>query len=143
MRYLLGVAAAVALIVGAGSAGAAVVKPAGLAAAAVDLGSLELVARKGRAHGAAFCVACPIPMPVMNKTCVGSMQSCMAANPLCYVTSGACAAGPVAAPAKAKKARKAKKAGKKKMEKKEPAAKKEPAKKEPAKKEPAKKDKKK
>jgi hypothetical protein len=106
------VAAAVALMAFAGSAGAAVVKPAGLAAAAVDLGSLELVAKKGRGHGASFCVACPIPVPLMHKTCSGSMQSCIAANPLCYVTAGACAATPAAAPAKAKKARKAKKAGK-------------------------------
>ena len=112
MRYLLGVAAAVALIVGAGSAGAAVMKPAGLAQAAVDLGSLELV-KRGRGHGATFCVACPIPMPLMNKNCSGSAQSCMAANPLCYVTAGACAAKPAAAaPAKAKKGKKAKAKGK-------------------------------
>jgi len=109
MRYVLGVAAAVALMVGAGSAGAAVVKPAGLAAAAVDLGSLELVAKRRHGHGASFCVACPIPMPLMNKTCGGTMQSCMAANPLCYVTSGACMANPAATPAKAKKAKRAKK----------------------------------
>ena len=122
MRYLLGAAAAVALLVAAGSAGATVVKPAGLTQAAVDLGSLELVARRGRARGASFCVACPIPMPLMNKACWGSQQSCMAANPLCYVTAGACAPNAAAAkPAKVKKAKK--KAGKKKMEKKEPAKK--------------------
>jgi hypothetical protein len=129
MRYLLGAAVAVALTVAAGSAGAAGVKPVGLAPAPVDLGSLELVAKKGRGHVASFCVACPIPMPLMNKTCQGTSASCMAANPLCYVTGGACAAKPAAAPVKAKKAKKAKKkVGKKKAENKEP-AKKEPAKK--------------
>jgi hypothetical protein len=110
MRYLLGVAAAAALLMGAGSAGAAVaMKPAGLTAAVVDLGSLELVAKRG--HGGLFCVYCPIPVPLMSKNCVGTMQSCMAANPFCYV--GACNASPVAAaPAKAKAKGKAKKGGK-------------------------------
>ena len=109
MRYLLGVAAAAALMVAAASAGAMVVKPAGLTQAAGELGNVELVAKKARGHGQNFCAACPIPMPVMNKNCRGSSQSCMAQNPLCYVTSGACAANPAAAPVKAKKPRKARK----------------------------------
>jgi hypothetical protein len=118
MRHLLGAAAAVALMIAAGSASAAVVKPAGLMQAAADLGSLELVAKKGRAHAESFCVACPMPVPLMYKNCQGTSQSCMAANPLCYVANGKCmGATPAAAkPAKAKKAGKAKKkmGGKKK-----------------------------
>jgi hypothetical protein len=115
MRYLLGAAVAVALMI-AGSASAAVVKPAGLTQAAADLGSLELVAKKGRGHAESFCVACPMPVPLMYKNCQGTSQSCMAANPLCYVANGVCmGAIPAAAkPAKAKKGGKAKKKGGKK-----------------------------
>ncbi len=131
MRYLLGVAAAVALMAFAGGAGAAVMKPAGVAQAAVDLSSLELVARKKkRASADSFCVACPIPFPLMQKGCEGTAASCMAANPLCYVNAGACGKAAAAAkPAKAKKAKKAKKkAEKKEKPAKEPAKAKAPAK---------------
>lgn len=45
----------------------------------------------------AFCVRCPIPIPVTSKTCtakgktVGEAQSvCRQQNPICYVNAGKC-----------------------------------------------------
>jgi chromosome segregation and condensation protein ScpB len=44
-----------------------------------------------------FCVRCPIPIPLMSKTCVAKGKTvddarsvCIQQNPLCYVSAGKC-----------------------------------------------------
>jgi hypothetical protein len=99
MRYILAATVALAVVGLTGNAGAVVVSPSsGLQQLSDELGAFELVAKKGkkgkraRAGGHTFNVGCPIPLPVIQKTCSARGKTkedargvCMKQNPGCWV----------------------------------------------------------